>query len=137
MGFIMDGLDSEAYDRQYSDRVLVKRIVGYFRPQTARIVVISAVILLTSLVNTGFPIFISNSLDRLQTDSSTRTLLSITLVIILIGVFAWVFNAIRQWLSAEAIGNVTLQLREDAFDAVLKRDLSFYDSYPSGKIVSR
>ncbi|MEO8394495.1 MAG: ABC transporter ATP-binding protein, partial [Chloroflexota bacterium] len=30
-----------------------------------------------------------------------------------------------------------LKVREDAFDAVLKRDLSFYDSIPSGKIVSR
>src|SRR5690606_36473947 len=30
-----------------------------------------------------------------------------------------------------------LKLREDTFDAVLKRDLSFYDTIPSGKIVSR
>jgi ABC-type multidrug transport system fused ATPase/permease subunit len=50
---------------------------------------------------------------------------------------AWAFNAVRQWLSAEAVGNVVLKLREDAFDAVLKRDLSFYDQFPSGKIVSR
>ena len=35
------------------------------------------------------------------------------------------------------IGDVVLKLREDAFDAVLKRDLSFYDAIPSGKIVSR
>ena len=27
MGFIMDGLDAEAYDRTYSDRKLVARIV--------------------------------------------------------------------------------------------------------------
>ena len=32
MGFIMDGLDAEAYDREYSDRQLLKRIIGYFRP---------------------------------------------------------------------------------------------------------
>ena len=40
-------------------------------------------------------------------------------------------------MSAAAVGNVTLKLREDTFDAVLKRDLSFYDQYSSGKIVSR
>ena len=37
----------------------------------------------------------------------------------------------------QVIGDVVLKVREDAFDAVLKRDLSFYDTIPSGKIVSR
>ena len=50
---------------------------------------------------------------------------------------SWVANLIRQWLSAEAVGDVTLDLREDAFNAVTERDMSFYDQYPTGKIVSR
>ncbi len=137
MGFIMDGLDAEEYDRSYSDATLVKRIITYFRPQAKRMAVISAVIVLTSLVNTGLPIFISSGLDDLKNDSSTATLVKLTVGIVILGVLAWIFNAIRQWLSAEAIGNVTLQLREDAFDAVVKRDLSFYDNYASGKVVSR
>ncbi|MBZ0284738.1 MAG: ABC transporter ATP-binding protein/permease [Anaerolineae bacterium] len=137
MGFIMDGLDAEAYDRQYTDGVLVKRIVNYFRPQAKRMLAVSAAIVLTSLVNTGLPIFISSSIDRLQTDTTTATLLLITAGLIVLGSLGWVFNAVRQWLSAAAIGNVTLKLREDAFDAVLSRDLSFYDTYASGKIVSR
>ena len=32
---------------------------------------------------------------------------------------------------------MVLKLREDAFDAVMKRDLSFYDSIASGKLVAR
>jgi ABC-type multidrug transport system fused ATPase/permease subunit len=35
------------------------------------------------------------------------------------------------------VGDVVLQLRLDAFNAVLDRDMSFYDEYPSGRIVSR
>ncbi|MBN8618610.1 MAG: ABC transporter ATP-binding protein [Anaerolineae bacterium] len=137
MGFIMDGLDAEAYDRQYTDATLVKRIIGYFRPQAKRMVAISAAIFLTSIVNTALPIYISSSLDELQTNPAAVSLATITVILVLLGVLGWVFNAVRQWLSAEAIGNVTLQLREDAFDAVVKRDLSFYDTYSSGKIVSR
>ena len=34
MGFIMDGLDAEAYDRTYSDRSLLRRILRYFQPQS-------------------------------------------------------------------------------------------------------
>ena len=36
MGFIMDGLGAEAYDRKYQDRQLLGRILGYFRPQIER-----------------------------------------------------------------------------------------------------
>ncbi|MCB9457845.1 MAG: ABC transporter ATP-binding protein [Anaerolineaceae bacterium] len=137
MGFIMDGLDAEEYDRQYSDRMLVRRILGYFRPQLPRMLAVATAIVLSSAVSTGLPIFISDGLDRLQTDTTTTTLLTILTIITLLGVLGWVFNAIRQWVTAAAVGNVTLKLREDAFDSVVKRDLSFYDHFPSGKIVSR
>ena len=48
MGFIMDGLDAEAYDRQYRDIDLVKRIVSYFRPQAPRMAAVAVAILLSS-----------------------------------------------------------------------------------------
>ncbi len=137
MGFIMDGLDAEDYDRQYSDRMLVRRIVQYFRPQAPRMLAVALTILLTTLAETGLPIYISRSIDQIQHDTSTRTIVTIALVSAGLGSLGWAFNAVRRWLSAEAIGNVVLHLREDAFDAVLKRDLSFYDAFPSGKIVSR
>src|SRR4029453_2838144 len=49
----------------------------------------------------------------------------------------WFFNFIRQPLAARAVGDVVLALREDAFAAVMNRDLSFYDQFASGRIVSR
>ncbi|MDE0609147.1 MAG: ABC transporter ATP-binding protein [Anaerolineaceae bacterium] len=133
----MDGLNAEEYDRQYSDRELVRRILGYFRPEGRRMLLVACALLSTSLLNTGLPIFISQSIDRVAADPSRRNLILALVGTIVLGAFAWVFNALRQWQSATAIGNVTLRLREDAIDAVLRRDLSFYDSIPSGKIVSR
>lgn len=137
MGFIMDGLDAEAYDRHYSDGDLVRRIIGYFKPEGARLGLVVIVIVLTSLVNTGVPIVISDGLDALQLSPEPQVMLRLMLIITFLGVLGWTFNAIRRWNSAAAVGNVTLHLREDAFDAVMKRDLSFYDQFPSGKIVSR
>lgn len=133
----MDGLDAEDYDRQYGDRELVRRILGYFRPEGKRMLLVAGAILCTSLLNTGLPIFISASIDRIAAEPSERNLLLALAGTVLLGGLAWVFNALRQWQSATAIGNVTLKLREDAMDAVLRRDLSFYDSMSSGKIVSR
>lgn len=137
MGFIMDGLDGEEYDRSYTDGELVRRIIGYFKPQASRMAVVAVAVLVASALNTAIPIYISNSLDQLTETISTNQLIQIAIGLVVLGALGFVFNAIRQWISAATVGNVTLKLREDTFDAVLKRDLSFYDAIPSGKIVSR
>ena len=41
MGFIMDGLDAESYDRSYSDWALVKRILLYFKPHFWKMLVMT------------------------------------------------------------------------------------------------
>ncbi|MFN8530469.1 MAG: ABC transporter ATP-binding protein [Anaerolineae bacterium] len=137
MGFIMDGLDAEAYDRNYQDSDLVKRIVSYFRPELPRMIAVGVAVTLNTLMYTALPIYISKTLDTLTPQTPNEQLWTITFVVALLGSLGWLFNAIRQRFSSEAIGNVVLRLREDAFDAVVKRDLSFYDQIPSGKIVSR
>jgi hypothetical protein len=137
MGFFMDGLDAEAFDRKYSDLQLVRRIVGYFRPQFRRMLLVAAAVVLTSLSQTYLPVYISKSLDQLQKNGVATNLTTIALVITLLACASWAFNGIRGWQSSKAVGDVVLKIRYDAFDAVLKRDLSFYDEVSSGKIVSR
>ncbi|MBN1311991.1 MAG: ABC transporter ATP-binding protein [Anaerolineae bacterium] len=137
MGFIMDGLDAEAYDRTYKDSELLKRIVVYFKPEIGRIVVVAIAVTLSSLMNLALPVVISMVLDRVQTDPSTRTLITAALAVAGIASLGWVFNWAHRRLAAQGIGNVVIRMREDAFDAIMRRDLSFYDQFPSGKIVSR
>jgi ABC-type multidrug transport system fused ATPase/permease subunit len=137
MGFILDGLDSEDYDRQYGDRALLSRIVDYFRPYRNQMILVAVMIALNSLAGTGGPILISKAIDVVSEKSSTQVIVLMSLGVLLLGVMAWVFNFIRQWFSARVTGNVVLQLREDAFDATVRHDLSFFDEHPSGKIVSR
>ena len=140
MGFILDGLDSESYDRQYSDRDLMRRIVSYFRPHGRRMAVIAVMITLNSVMGALGPIVIARAVGVLGDDPGRVTLtvmLQLALGVSLIGVSAWVFNYIRQMFSARVTSNVVLKLREDVFNATVAHDLSFYDEHPSGKIVSR
>ena len=65
MGFIMDGLDAETYDRTYSDRRLVARITGYFRPQLTIMLFVAVLVVLNSLMDTAYPLLIARSLDTL------------------------------------------------------------------------
>src|SRR5690606_10307916 len=100
-------------------------------------VVVAGAVVLNSVSETLLPIAISLYLDQLQQSPDSFNPIMAALVLSVIGSLAWVFNYVRQWLSAQAVGNVTLKLREDAFNAGTERDMSFYDQYPSGKVVSR
>lgn len=137
MGFIMDGLDAEDYDRAYGDRVLLRRILRYFRPKLGLMTLITAGIVLNSLMNALMPVLISAGLDRIVTDRSTGVLLALVAAVLVTGMLAWLFNFVQRWYTARVVGDVLLDLRTDAFDAVLARDMSFYDEFPSGKVVSR
>jgi ATP-binding cassette subfamily B protein len=137
MGFILDGLDTEAYDRSYSDRELLRRVVGYFRPHARRMVLVALTLALNSVAGTGGPILISKAIDIMAETPSDETMLLLTGGVLLLGMVAWVFNYVRQMMSARVVGDVVLKLREDVFDATIGHDLSFYDEHPSGKIVSR
>ena len=137
MGFIMDGLDAESYDRSYSDWALVKRIILYFKPHFWKMTAVAGVVFLSSLMDLLLPVVVSSALDQLQFTPETFDPVATTLLLAAAASMGWVANLIRQWLSAEAVGDVTLDMREDAFNAVTERDMSFYDQFATGKIVSR
>ncbi len=137
MGFILDGLETEAYDRNYTDRELVSRIASYFQPYKNQMILVAIMITLNSAAGTGGPILISRAIDLVAVNPSTEVILLLALGVLLLGAAAWGFNYVQQLFSARVVGNVVLKLREDVFHATVRHDLSFYDEHPSGKIVSR
>jgi len=85
MGFIMEGLDAEAYDRNYSDRQLIARIIGYFRPKLRIMLVVAALIVFTSLLDTVFPILISYGIDAVVASRGVSTIFLLIVAILLAG----------------------------------------------------
>jgi ATP-binding cassette subfamily B protein len=137
MGFILGGLDSESYDRSYSDRELIGRIIGYFRSERKRMLLVAGLILLNSGFNTLRPILISRGIDAVSATPRTPLIYLFAGLILFFGALAWLVNFWRQRASARAVGNVVLQLRQDVFRSVSEHDMSFYDENASGKVVSR
>ena len=137
MGFLMDGLEAEAYDRKYTDRALVARILRYFRPQRKLVIAIALLVIFGALVDTTFPLLVSYGLNLVIASKTLQTVLLLIAAILIAGILSWIFYFFRQRFTAHAVGDVVLSLRKDAFAAVIASDMSFYDEFPSGKIVSR
>ena len=131
------GLDSEAYDRTYSDRQLARRMATYFKPHTRAIVVVVLLLLIIAISSAVNPIIVARGVDLLGTDITWQNILLLCGAILVAGVISWGANWGRRRLSVRMIGDIILEIRRDAFQASMDHDLSFYDEFSSGKVVSR
>ncbi len=136
MGFFSN-LDAEGYDRQYSDRELIQGIGAYFKPYAKRLLLIALMLLLIAGSNATLPVLVGRGIDMLQAEDNPVLLAILTSAVFLFGVLSWAANWVRRRMTVRTIGDVVLNLRTDAFRASVNHDLSFFDKYASGRIVSR
>ncbi|MBP9040404.1 MAG: ABC transporter ATP-binding protein [Anaerolineaceae bacterium] len=136
MGFF-DGLDAEKYDRTYSDRDLVGRIIGYFKPQWKRLVLISFLTLAIAGAGSLMPVTVSRGVDLLEGLPTLWGVIAVAGAVMAIGLVMWLCNWALRRLITTAIAEVVAELSTQAYTASVEHDLSFYDEFSSGKIVSR
>lgn len=134
MGFF-GGLDSDKYDRQYSDLYLAQRIWDYAKKFGRNVTMILVAVLILSIVVSLRPILISAGIDALEAEQN--------IVMLILGgllfsaVFEYATNWVRRRYLTQIIGNIVANMRDSAFTAAVGRDLAFYDRNKTGKIVSR
>jgi ATP-binding cassette subfamily B protein len=136
MGFFA-GLNDEKYDRQYTDRELTRRIIGYFKPQTKRFAVVMGLVVILAGIGAALPVVVSRMVDLLKGEPTLTAISLVGLTVLFIGFGLWGLNWARRSLVVRAVGDVVLDLRTRAFRAAAEHDLSFYDQFSSGRIVSR
>ena len=136
MGFF-SGLNDEKYDRQYSDRELLRRILEYFKPQRARLTWVIVLVVVLAVVGAALPVVVARMVDALEAQPSLQSISLVGLAVLLLGIGLWGVNWARRSLVVRAVGDVVLDLRTRAFRAAAEHDLSFYDQFSSGRIVSR
>ena len=134
---LWSGLNTEAYDRKYEDRELVRRMLHYFRPQWKRIIGITLLVLLTAISQAINPIIIGFGVDTIRQNPDTVALIFLFSGILGLGFMGWATNWLRRRLTVRTVSDVELTLRTEVFRASAEHDLSFYDEFSSGKIVSR
>jgi ATP-binding cassette subfamily B protein len=136
MGFF-SGLNTEKYDRQYSDLALLKRILPYLKRQSNRMMLLVLIVLMQSGAGALQPIIVSKGIDKLTPGVSLTTVMIIPLLVLCVGLIGWVANWAQRRLSMRAIGDIVMDLATTIYKAAMKHDMSFYDQTSSGKVVSR
>ncbi|TFH36538.1 MAG: ABC transporter ATP-binding protein [Anaerolineales bacterium] len=136
MGFFR-GLDAEAYDRTYRDRDLMLRMLVYFKPYQRRLSIAVLAIMVIAASGALSPIFVSRSVDLMVARGLQSYIALFSSIMFALGLLIWAANWVRRRLITRSVGDVMLALRHDAFVASSEHDLSFYDEFASGRVVSR
>lgn len=134
---VFSGLDTEAYDRTYTDRELFRRIAGYFGRYRRRLALITIFVSIVSLAGAAQPLIISRGVEALGGRPSTWLIWGLVGFLAVSGVGIWLANWMWRRLMARLIGDVVSQLRRDAFSAAIHHDLAFFDEFESGRTISR
>jgi ATP-binding cassette subfamily B protein len=134
---MFSGLNTEAYDRTYTDRQLVRRVATYFMRDRRRMLWTLVTILIAAAISAIQPLIVSEGINLLGETPDAQALTALVLVSLIVGLLFWVVNWLRRRLLARVTGMVMSALRVDAFEAVIGHDLSFFDQFRAGRIISR
>jgi ATP-binding cassette subfamily B protein len=134
---VFAGLDTEAYDRTYSDIELIRRIAGYFGRYRRELTYIVIFVTIVSLAGAGQPLLVSRGIEALAGQLTLSLIAFLTGVMTVFGIGIWLANWLWRRLMARLISNVVAALRRDAFSAAINHDLAFFDEFESGRIISR
>jgi len=137
MAVMMRGLEAEAYDRKYDDRVLLQRIVNYFRPHGRKLLIISIATAAMAGLGASLPLIVTNGVETITTPGQRDLLPLLIVIFFAVGISNWGANWVRRRLTTEVVADVILDMRTDAFAAAARQDMAFYDEFSSGRVVSR
>jgi len=132
------GLDAEEYDRIYSDRQLLSRILKIFKPYRKSMFIIIVFMVLNSFCYGAIPLLTREIIEQLDQSNYIFLLITLTILVTLgLNLLYFIFNLVVRTLQYKIVSQVSFDLRFKLNYAVLSQDLSFFDKYPTGKIVSR
>lgn len=134
---IFEGLDAEKYDRQYTDRMLLQRIASLFRPYGLRLVLVSLLVFMVGGLWAMVPFIIGRGLDSFRETATIQVIGIVVGLFTLAGVVRWLLNWLQRRMLVKIIAEIMIDLARRAFRSAVAHDLSFYDQFSSGKVLSR
>jgi ATP-binding cassette subfamily B protein len=131
------GLAAEKYDRQYSDRQLLRRMAAYFAPYRRRLLSLALVILSITAIGLVSPLLIARGIDLVGVQPNSEAIVALCLGLLALAVVNWFCNRARRRMTVRLIADVIGQMRDDAFRATIHHDMAFFDEFQSGKVIAR
>ena len=115
----------------------LKRLLSYLRDHEFYFITGLAIVLLMSYTNGIIPILIREAIDGGITTGEYRVAVRYALIILLVAVLNGAFSFSGRYLLVKAAQHTVYHLRVDAFRAIQRHRMEFFDKTYSGQLISR
>lgn len=117
--------------------VTIKRLLKYlfaYKKQIIGILLIMAYCVAVSLIN---PLIIESAIDDYITPGNLKGLVNLIIIALVINVIWVILVKVRVYVMSKVSNNVIRTIREEVYTNLQTLDFKFFDSRPTGKILSR
>ncbi len=117
--------------------VSLRRVLTLFRPHRARIAVVVAIIVATSIVGLAQPFLVREVVDVAIPEQDVRLLLLVVGAMVAVAAVTQLLGVIQTWLSTHVGQRVLHRLRTDVFTHLQRQSLGFFTRTRGGEVQSR
>ena len=115
----------------------LKRLLSYLRDHELYFITGLAIVLLMSYTNGIIPVLIREAIDGGITTGEYRVAVRYALIVLLVAVLNGAFSFSGRYLLVKAAQHAVYHLRMDAFRAIQRHRMEFFDKTYSGQLISR
>ena len=118
-------------------RETIERILRYCAIYRKQVILISILAVFSSFSKTLIPILTEKAVDKDIASGDIKALLLTTLTAIFLALFWGITSIIRDRLTNTMSNDVVYRARSETYENILSLPLGFFDSRPSGRIITR
>lgn len=110
----------------------LKRLLGFCRPEAARLTIGFLALGVNSATNLSFPWLMGRSLDQMDPEKLNNFLMTSAALLAAGSLASWV----RVYCFGTATDSISARLRKALFESYLDKDMEYFDSAKSGELIS-
>ncbi len=127
----------EDQDRPSLDRALLRRVLGYGAPYTAKIVIVLLTILVISGLTLVPPLIMRTLIDTAIPDEDLRLVTLLGVGMIAVPLINGVLGVLQRWASAAIGEGIIFDLRCQLYGHLQRMSLGFFTATRTGELMSR
>ena len=113
------------------------RLMKYTAQYKKEVIVVIVIMMALSMLLASLPLLTRNAVDVQIANKDLKGLLIVMGIYIFLVVIWWIFYIVRVKIMARVANKVVLQIRDEVFAHLQTLGLYYFDSRPTGKILSR
>ena len=116
---------------------MFRRLTKYLRNYTGMIIVILLLIIFRTVVRIINPLFMEAGIDDYIAKGNIRGLFILGIIVAALNIITVLSVKLRMFFTAKVTNQVIMEIRQDLYNHIQTLDFKFFDSRPTGKILSR